>query len=107
MTASSHRLLLSRLEGAYHQFNESGSELARGKLIGLLLAAELTNHSSPKTRAATLLGAVRDLTRSQPAGAAKLTEIVEQLPGIAADLERRSALVIADKVQKEQRKMMK
>jgi hypothetical protein len=100
MTASSYRLLRARLDGAWHAYRESGSELAKGKLIGLLLAAELSGHSTPKAKSATLSRTLSEMSAKQPGLGERLVEIYKEIPDIAADLERRAVLVGASLVKK-------
>src|SRR4029450_1470423 len=104
MTTSSYRLLRARLDGAWHALKESGSELAKGKFLGLLMAAELSGHSTPKARSVTLGRVLREVSAKQPGDGDQLATLYEELPNIAADLERRAVLVNAALVTRAYRK---
>jgi hypothetical protein len=77
MTKSSHRILLRRIHGAAKKLALDSSTGNYEILLGMLMAYELSGHSTPSQRARALHRIFSELIRDNPTLALSLEETLE------------------------------
>jgi len=88
MTKSSHRILLRRIHGAARRLASDDSKPEEYDiLLGLLMAYELSGHSTPSQRARALHRIFSELIRDVPTLTAMLEDMLEDWPELVGPYE--------------------